>query len=87
MTPDFSLQLLSQMLWTGAWIAAPLLLVVLAVGVLINVLQVVTQIQEMSLSFIPKVMACCMVLGLAGGWMLRKLLAFGLSMFQLAGNG
>lgn len=67
-------------------VAGPLLLVILLVGVLINVIQVVTQIQEMSLSFIPKLIAACLVLSLLGGWMLRKLLAFCMALFQMIGN-
>lgn len=86
MSPDFALQLLSQMLWAAAIIGAPVLLVILGVGVLVNILQVVTQIQEMSLSFIPKLIATCAVFALLGGWMLRKLLEFCISMFQLMGK-
>ncbi|WP_018749302.1 flagellar biosynthetic protein FliQ [Chitiniphilus shinanonensis] len=86
MSPDFALQLLSQMLWVAALISAPVLLTVLLVGILINIAQVVTQIQEMSLSFIPKLIAACVVFIFAGGWMLRKLLGFCMAMFQMKFN-
>ncbi|XZG71866.1 flagellar biosynthetic protein FliQ [Chitinibacteraceae bacterium HSL-7] len=86
MSPDFALQLLSKMLWAAAIVGAPVLLVILVVGVIINVLQVVTQLQEMSLSFIPKLLATCIVFALLGGWMLRKLLEFSISMFQMIGR-
>ncbi len=84
MSPDFSLQLLSQMMWVAAIVAGPLLIVILVVGVFVNVIQVVTQIQEMSLSFIPKLIAGVAVLTLFGGWMLRKLLEFCIAMFKIA---
>lgn len=55
MTGDAALQLVSRMLWAGVSIAAPLLLITMLVGVLVSIIQVVTQIQEVSLSFIPKI--------------------------------
>lgn len=65
-----------QLLWKAALISAPLLLTVLLVGVLVSVLQVITQIQEMSLTFIPKLIAAIAVLGVTGPWMLRELASF-----------
>jgi flagellar biosynthetic protein FliQ len=65
-----------QLLWKAALISAPLLLTVLLVGVLVSVLQVITQIQEMSLTFIPKLIAAIAVIGVTGPWMLRELASF-----------
>ena len=76
MSPDQSTQLLSQLLWKAALISAPLLLSVLLVGVLVSVFQVVTQIQEMSLTFIPKLIVSVVVLAVAGPWMLGQLMSF-----------
>lgn len=86
MSPDFSLQLLSRMLWVAVMVAGPLLLTILVVGVVVNIVQVVTQIQEMSLSFIPKLIAGIAVISILGGWMLHKLLEFCIAMFQIAGQ-
>lgn len=76
MTEDAALHLVAQMLWAGVAIAAPLLLVTMLVGVLVSVLQVVTQIQEPSLSFIPKLVATVVVLIVFGPWMLKRLVSY-----------
>jgi flagellar biosynthetic protein FliQ len=75
-SPDQSIQLLSQLLWKAVVISAPLLLAVLLVGVLVSVFQVVTQIQEMSLTFIPKLIVTVVVLAVGGPWMLGQLMAY-----------
>jgi flagellar biosynthetic protein FliQ len=73
---DLALSLTSDMLWTAALIAAPLIAVTTLTGLLISVLQVVTQIQEQSLSFVPKLIAAMAVLLILGGWMLATLAQF-----------
>jgi flagellar biosynthetic protein FliQ len=50
-------------------LSAPLLLVILAVGLIISIFQAATQINEMTLSFIPKLLALCAVLVLLGPWL------------------
>ena len=57
-------------------LALPLLLAGLVVGLLVSVFQAVTQIQEMTLSFIPKILAMVVVLVLLGPWMLGQLETF-----------
>ncbi|MCF6436977.1 flagellar biosynthetic protein FliQ [Pseudoalteromonas sp. MMG021] len=57
-------------------IAMPLLVATLAVGLLISVFQVVTQIQEMTLTFVPKIVVSIAVLAIAGPWMLNVLVEF-----------
>ncbi|PRD36360.1 UNVERIFIED_CONTAM: fliQ [Trichonephila clavipes] len=54
MTQDFALYVLKDALITAALVAAPVLLAILVVGLLISILQVATQVQEMTLTFIPK---------------------------------
>lgn len=76
MTSDFALQLLGNALWTALLLAGPILLLTLLVGLGISVLQAVTQIQEMSLTFIPKMLAMFGAFLLLGPWMMRKLLEF-----------
>lgn len=76
MRPDLALQMLSDLLWNALLISAPLLAVTLAVGLLISVVQVVTQVQEASLTFIPKVIAAVVVLVVCGPWMLKRLIGF-----------
>jgi flagellar biosynthesis protein FliQ len=76
------MQLFTQLLWKAVAVSAPLLLTVLLVGLLVSVLQVVTQIQEMSLTFIPKLLASVLVLVLAGPWMLSQLVAYSTSLIN-----
>ncbi|HET7863202.1 MAG TPA: flagellar biosynthesis protein FliQ [Burkholderiaceae bacterium] len=57
-------------------VAAPLLLVVLGVGLLVSVFQAATQIHEATLSFVPKVLAAVAVMGVAGPWMVTTLVEY-----------
>lgn len=82
LTPDVSLRLFAQLMWEAAAISAPLLLGVLAVGLIVSVLQVVTQIQEMSLTFIPKLATSIAVLTLAGPWMLDELVSYSTALIR-----
>src|SRR6185436_10844292 len=70
MTQDTVVSLVVQMMEVTLKVAMPMLLVGLVVGLAISVLQAVTQIQEQTLSFIPKVLALVAVVAIAGPWML-----------------
>lgn len=63
----------SDMVWTAIVIAAPLIGATLLAGLTISILQVVTQIQESSLTFVPKLVVAAAVLLMLGGWMLTTL--------------
>ena len=63
-------------------VAAPLLLTVLAVGLLVSVFQAATQIHEATLSFVPKMIAAVAVLAVAGPWMLTTLVEYLQRMLQ-----
>lgn len=79
MTNDLALQLMSQMLWAALLIAGPVLLLSMVVGVLISVIQVVTQVQDASLSFVPKMLAVFVAMVAFGPWMLKKLVNYATS--------
>jgi flagellar biosynthetic protein FliQ len=76
MTPETVLTIAQQALTVATILAAPLLLGALATGLVIGVLQAATQINEMTLSFIPKLLALVLTLVLAGPWMLREIMYF-----------
>ena len=82
MTPDVSLRLFAQLMWQAVVVSAPLLVSVLLIGLAVSVLQVVTQIQEMSLTFIPKLVVCVAVLTVAGPWMLGRLVAYSTALIR-----
>jgi flagellar biosynthesis protein FliQ len=75
-TADFATQLLGQTLFMAVIIAGPVLLITMGVGLLISLFQVITQLQEMTLTFVPKLIAVVAALVLLGPWMLKKLLGF-----------
>jgi flagellar biosynthetic protein FliQ len=68
--PDLALALMSHMMWTAAILLGPLIGITSAVGLVVSILQGVTQIQESSLTFVPKLIAAGAVLLALGGWMI-----------------
>jgi flagellar biosynthetic protein FliQ len=69
-------------LWTAVLVSAPLLVLALVVGVLIGVIQAATSVNEMTLSFIPKLIALALGLLVFGSWQLVTLVDFTRSIFQ-----
>lgn len=76
MHADLALKMMTDLFWTGLLVCLALLGLTMLVGIAISVVQVVTQVQEMSLTFVPKLFTAAAVLILAGPWMLRKLTQF-----------
>ena len=76
MTPETVLDIGTQAMKVTALLSAPLLLSALVVGLLVGMLQAATQINEMTLSFIPKLIVTLLTLLLAGPWMLRLILEY-----------
>ncbi len=81
MTPEAVLTIASESLTLTALLAAPLLLVTLITGVLVGVLQAATQINEMTLSFIPKLLALVLTLLITGPWMLQLITGYTRTLF------
>lgn len=65
-----------QGMWLLLVVSAPVLLVVLAVGLVVSILQAATQIHEATLSFVPKILAVVAVLAIAGPWMVTTLVEY-----------
>lgn len=76
MTPEMVMTLSHQAMYVALLIAAPLLLVSLVVGLVVSLFQAATQINESTLSFIPKLIAIAVTLVIAGPWMLTTLLDY-----------
>jgi flagellar biosynthetic protein FliQ len=76
MTPEYVMELAHKTLMVTAMIAAPLLLIALLAGLVIGMLQAATQINESTLSFIPKLLLLVLTLFAAGPWILRVLIDF-----------
>jgi len=82
MNPQSVITLGQQALYVMLLLAAPLLLTALAVGLVISILQAATQINEMTLSFIPKLLGIVAALVLAGPWMLSFYVDFVRRLFE-----
>jgi flagellar biosynthetic protein FliQ len=76
MTPETVMTIGRHALEVTVMLAMPLLLVVLAVGLLVGIFQAATQINEMTLSFIPKLVAMAATMLIAGPWMLNELVSY-----------
>jgi flagellar biosynthetic protein FliQ len=77
---DMALAMTSDMLWTAIKLAAPLIGITTVVGLLVSILQAVTQVQETSLTFVPKLIAAATVLLVLGGWMLSLLTDYAINL-------
>ncbi len=67
-------------------IAGPLLAASLAIGVVVSIVQTVTQIQEQTLTFVPKLAATAAILVFAGGWMIETLVSWVTSLWNRIGT-
>ena len=76
MTEQFAIDIARNAFLIALQIAGPLLMSSLVVGMLVSVFQAVTQINEQTLSFVPKIVAAVAVLAVAGPWMLSSLIEF-----------
>lgn len=81
MHADLAMHMLRDLLWTGLLVCAPVLGFTMLVGLIISVLQVVTQVQEMSLTFVPKFLTAGVCLIFFGPWMLREIAQFSIRLW------
>ncbi len=72
-----------QTLLIIAKLASPILIVTLVVGFAISLVQSVTQVQEMTLTFVPKLIGVAVVVMVSGNWMMAEILAFTRHLFEL----
>lgn len=77
-----ALSLLDNMLWTSLIVAGPVLLAILLVGLIVSIFQVTTQLQEMTLSYVPKMLVTAGLLILLGPWMMARLTHFAISLYS-----
>jgi flagellar biosynthetic protein FliQ len=75
-----------QSLWTVAMISGPILIAAMTVGVLVSLFQAVTQLQEMTIVFVPKIITVFILVAIMGGWMLTELVEFGTFCFSSVEN-
>lgn len=83
MNPALVIDIGVRALVVAAKLGAPMLITALVVGFAISVFQSITQIQEVTLSFVPKVVAVALALVVSGQWMISEMIAFTQSLFIL----
>ena len=76
-------EIAAQTMMVAAKVAAPVLLTALLVGFLISLFQAATQIQEPTLSFVPKMIAVCIALLVTGNWVLSEMISFTHQLFNM----
>jgi flagellar biosynthetic protein FliQ len=82
MTQDDVVSLVVDAMTVSLKIALPVLLVALVVGLAVSIFQAVTQIQEQTLTFIPKVVAMAVVVVVAGPWMLGQIVSYTQNLYE-----
>ncbi|MFT5871348.1 MAG: flagellar biosynthetic protein FliQ [Clostridium sp.] len=83
MTESIVLTVVKEAIQTAIMVAAPILLTATVVGLLISIFQATTQIQEQTLTFVPKLLAAALMGLLMGSWMLHIMIDFTTRMFEL----
>lgn len=86
MNTDVALFWIQEALKTGAMLAAPILGIALAVGLVVSLIQAITSIQEMTLSYVPKMLAVGLILLILTPWLLQLLVDFTTNAFQFIPN-
>jgi len=86
MSPETVLTIGSRALEITLMLAAPLLLVALVTGLIVGAFQAATQINEQTLSFIPKLLAMALAMVVAGPWMLKVLMSYTRELFESIPN-
>ena len=82
MTQGQALDFMNQLMWQAMIIAGPILAAILLVGLLISVLQATTQLQEMTLSYVPKMVVAGLLLIFLGPWMVGRMMQFAISLIR-----
>ncbi len=86
MTEEMVMQIGTNALTTMMYLAGPVLLAAMAVGIVVSILQAITQINEQTLTFIPKMVAVILTLMVMAPWMLRIMQDYAISVFGNVGE-
>lgn len=86
MSEQMIMSVITKAMSTGLLLAGPILAITLVIGLIISVFQAATQIQEQTLTFVPKLIAIAAILLLGGSWMLNNLITFTKEIMKLIAN-
>lgn len=82
MTDQTVIDLGSRAVWVAIQVASPVLVMALVVGVLVSIIQAATQIQEQTLTFVPKILAITVAMIVCGPWILELMRGFTIDLFN-----
>lgn len=83
MTPDYVTDIIRQTLWTALQISAPMLIIAMIIGFAISIFQSVTQINEMTLTFVPKILIFGITLSVFFPWILKTTMSFAIDILTV----
>lgn len=83
MTPEMVIVIGKNAIFTAGLLTLPVLIVALAIGLIVSILQAITQIQEMTLTFVPKIVAAGILLYFLLPWMMKVLIGYTLTLYQI----
>ena len=76
MTENMVMSIVKEALYTSMLVGGPILILSLLVGLLVSIFQATTQIQEQTLTFVPKLIVVALTIALGGNWMLNEIIQF-----------
>lgn len=83
MNPDFAVELIQTMILKAVYLASPILMIAMTVGLTVSLMQTVTSINEQTLSFVPKTLAIVTFLVMAASWIIRTVVEYARGIIQL----
>jgi flagellar biosynthetic protein FliQ len=86
MTPELAVDICRKAIQTILMCAAPILIVAMIVGLLVSIFQAATQINEQTLTFVPKIVAVFITLLIFGSWLIKILTVFTVGLFDIVGT-
>lgn len=86
MTENMVMSVVKESLYTALIVGGPILILSLVVGLLVSIFQATTQIQEQTLTFVPKLIAIAIALVVGGNWMLNKIVNLTYEIINMIGN-
>ncbi|CEI72269.1 MULTISPECIES: flagellar biosynthesis protein FliQ [Romboutsia] len=86
MNETMVMSIVKEALYTSMLVGGPILILSLVVGLLVSVFQATTQIQEQTLTFVPKLIVIALTLALGGNWMLQELIKFTTKIMSIIAN-
>ncbi|MFC4291054.1 flagellar biosynthetic protein FliQ [Sphingorhabdus arenilitoris] len=86
MTEGQALDIMNQLMWQAMIVAGPILAAILLTGLIVSLIQATTQLQEITLSYVPKMLVAALMLIFLGPWMVGRMMQFALTAIRMIPN-